>query len=78
MDAVRCRCPYDSNGTRCGRHPACAIHGMHGIDPLVPYLLNESDKAILRGMRIGWCDAAAIAEVRHAEEQRFNPPRLGE
>lgn len=76
MDAVRCLCPHDSQGTRCGRNRQCAIHGVTGTDPLIPYALSPWDRELLKSFRIETVDPADLADVREADEQRFNPPRI--
>lgn len=75
MDTVRCLCPTDSLGARCGRHPACAIHGVCSVDPIMPYQLSDYDRKLLSSFRIATVTAADIAETRAADEGRFNPPR---
>lgn len=71
MESARCKCPHDSEGVKCGRSPLCAIHGISGADPIKPWVLGWTDKRLLRSMRISPEDAAEIAAVREADEQRF-------
>jgi hypothetical protein len=76
-DVARCRCPQDSQGTKCGYNPACPIHGYSAPNPLTPYILNENDRRMLQGMKIALTSSAEIQAVRQAEEDRFgNRPRL--
>lgn len=75
-DVVRCKCPHDSAGTRCGRAAECAIHGVSSQDPQIDWKLTHNDKEMLQSFRIGTKDdSAAIQKVREADESRFNPPR---
>ena len=77
MESARCRCPVDSQGTRCGRHPGCAIHGMSSVDPSIPWLLTAPDRAMLKSFRIATVDAEDLTQLREADQERFkNPPRL--
>ena len=71
MDVVRCKCPTDSAGTKCGRNAACAIHGDHSPVPLRAWILSHSDKDLLRSMRIAVLTADEIEELRKADEDRF-------
>lgn len=70
-DVARCKCPHDSTGAKCGRHPACAFHGDSPKDPIKPYALTETDKALLRTMKIQIFDSVEIQQVRQADEDRF-------
>jgi hypothetical protein len=74
MDCARCKCPHESTGNKCGRNPACPIHGDSGTDPVRPYLLSFNDRRFLHGMRIAPTDSSDdIQQVRQADEDRFKP-----
>ena len=76
MDIVRCICARDSLGTLCGvPHPRCAIHGHNDRDPFLPWVLTWTDRKFLRTLQIDTEETQAIADVRQADEDRFNPPR---
>lgn len=77
MDVVRCKCPRDVRGTRCGTHPTCALHGWSSPHPSMPYKLTAPDRQMLRTLRIAVEDSVAIEAVRQSDERRFNPPRRG-
>jgi hypothetical protein len=65
MDTARCLC------TSIARALRCPFHGDSPKDPLKPYVLTDSDKAILRSMRIAFTDSAEIQQIRQADEDRF-------
>lgn len=71
MDTARCRCTHDAAGVRQTRNLDCPIHGFSAGDPKVPYALTQSDKTMLRTMRIDPYDHAALQELRQADEDRF-------
>ena len=75
MDTPRCKCPMDAEGKRIACHTDCAIHGWNSPVPLKPYILSDSDKAILRSMRIAISDSAAIQDVRKSDEDRWKERR---
>jgi hypothetical protein len=70
MDTARCRCAH-VDGVRQGRNLDCPIHGFSGGDPKVPYALTQTDKVMLRTMRIDPYDHGAIQELRQADENRY-------
>jgi hypothetical protein len=69
MDSARCRC---SPGVYRGD---CPIHGFSSPDPLQPYALTQTDKDMLRTMRIAVTDSADIQAVRQADEDRWRERR---
>jgi hypothetical protein len=70
-DVARCRCLLDVNGKPNPINPACPIHGYSSPHPQKPYLLTQGDKDALKAIKIAVTDAAAIEEVRKADEDRF-------
>jgi hypothetical protein len=74
MDCARCKCPHESTGNKCGRNPACPIHGDCGADPAVLYALSYQDRQLLLRLRIAPTDSSDdIQQVRQADEDRFKP-----
>ena len=65
MDTARCLCSVGIIKVD------CPIHGMSSPHPWTPYVLTDSDKTMLRTMRIAYTDSAAIQSVRQADEDRF-------
>lgn len=75
-DVARCLCPHDFKAVRCGLNQCCPIHGWSAPTPRGTYRLSEPDRRMLKSFRIAVDDSEAIEDVRKAEEQRFNPPRI--
>jgi hypothetical protein len=69
MDTARCRC---SPGIIRGD---CPIHGISTPDPLKPYALTQTDKDMLRTMRIAVMDSDEIQAIRQSEEDRWRERR---
>lgn len=72
-EVVRCLCPHDHAGTKCGRNLGCPIHGWASADPLVDWRLTVEDRALLKVMRVTAEDSSDIQRVRQADEDRFRP-----